>query len=112
MSSLKTEDQNGVLIVEMPERMVMANAPQVRNEIKEIISSKSSKIVIDLRPVEFVDSSGLSVLISSLNAAKELGGDVVLLDPSKTVRSLIELTRLHHVFQIFQDVDSAISNFG
>ncbi len=110
--SLTHSSQGSVLIVELPERLVMASAPQVRNELKELIGSQSAKLILDLRKLEFVDSSGLSVMISSLHAANEANGDVVLLAPSKQVRALIELTRLHNVFQIFDELDAAVSAFG
>ncbi len=104
--------QGDVLFVELPTRLVMGVAPEVRNEIKDLITQRSARIVLDLREVEFVDSSGLSVLISTLNSAKAVGGDVVLLGPRAPVRSLIELTRLHHVFQIFDAPDAAAAALG
>ncbi len=112
MSLLTITDKGEVQVVGMPARLVMASAPDVRNEIKALISNTSSKIVLDLSNLEFVDSSGLSVLISSFKAAKELDGGVVLVNPTKQVRSLIELTRLHHVFEIYDDIDSAVGSFG
>ncbi len=97
------------LIIELPERMVMADAPGLRAELKGLIQGGDTRLVLDLSAVEFADSSGLSVLISALNAAREAQGEVHLLKPNKQIQSLLELTRLHHVFQIFDSADAATS---
>ncbi len=47
--------------------------------------------------VSFVDSSGLSVLVTSLKAARAKGGDLVLASLTPPVRSIVELTRLHRI---------------
>ena len=95
-------------LIELPARLVMANAVQIRNFLKQVVAHGRTQLVLDLHQVEFIDSSGLSVLVSALKAAQEQDGDVVLLSPSDGVRSLIELTRLHQVFEIFEDQDAAI----
>lgn len=108
---LETRPQGDALLVEMPSRLVKADAPMVRDELKQLIASGKKTLILDLGATEFADSSGLSVLISGLNGAKSAGGDVVLLRPTKTILSLLELTRLHHVFQIFDDADAAAASF-
>ena len=64
---------------------------------------------MEMGRVEFVDSSGLSVLVSAVKAARSAGGDVVLSALTPQVQALVELTRLHHLFEIFADEASAIS---
>ena len=97
-----------VELVELPQRLVVANAAQTRDFLKQTVAEGHNQLVLDLQKVEFIDSSGLSVLVSALKAAQANSGDVVLLRPSNGVRSLIELTRLHQVFEIFEDQDAAI----
>ncbi len=97
-------------IIVLPTRLVKADAAPVREELKSLISEGKNRLVLDMGATEFADSSGLSVLISALNSAKESGGEVVLLNPTRPIRSLLELTRLHHVFQIFEDADAAAAS--
>ena len=97
-----------VELVELPSRLVMANAAEARDYLKNMVAQGRSHLVLDLQHVDFIDSSGLSVLVSALKAAHAEDGEVVLLRPSNGVRSLIELTRLHQVFEIFEDQEAAI----
>ena len=73
---------------------------------KEIIS-----IVIDLDEVDFIDSSGLGSLVSCLRLVNKENGDIRLSSLQDQIRALVELTRLHRVFQIFDDCDTAINSF-
>ncbi len=109
--TLEHRTLGGATLVSLPPRLVKADAPTVRDTLKDLIGQGQTNLVLDLGATDFADSSGLSVLISALNAAKAAGGDVVLLNPTQPIRSLLELTRLHHVFQIFEDADAAAAAF-
>ena len=83
-----------------------------RETLTGIIAEGRVRIVVDLEDVTFVDSMGLSVLITALKVADSAGGGVALARLSDSVRSIIELTRLHRVFHIFQDVEAAVQDFA
>jgi anti-sigma B factor antagonist len=110
--SLKSENIGGVEVVTLPTQLVMANAAETRAEIRALVADGRTRLILDLSGVEFVDSSGLSVLVSALKAAAPRNGRVVLLAPSAGVRSLIELTRLHQVLTIFEDRDAALEELA
>ncbi|NJN46963.1 MAG: STAS domain-containing protein [Candidatus Competibacteraceae bacterium] len=99
-------------IVELEGRLVMADAPEARQQLKSIIEQGHGKLIVDLKGVGFMDSSGLSVLISAYKAMRAKQGDMVLLNLSPPVQSLIELTRLQQVFEIFSDESAAIAHLG
>jgi anti-sigma B factor antagonist len=99
-------------VVELPEQLVMANAPETREALQNLINEGHHKLVLDLKAISFIDSSGLSVLVSTMKAVHAEDGAVVLLNPTAGVRSLIELTRLHLVFDIFEDRDAAIQQLA
>jgi anti-sigma B factor antagonist len=99
----------GIDIVALSGRLVMADVPQVRQKLLGFVEQGNGKLILHLAEVGFMDSSGLSVLVSVFKAARAKGGDVVLLDLSPTVRSLIELTRLQQVFSIFDDEAAALA---
>jgi anti-sigma B factor antagonist len=96
-------------VVTLPERLVMANAPEIRKQLQQRVNAGRKLLILDLGEASFVDSSGLSVLVSALKAVKKVGGEVVLLNLTDGVRALIELTRMHEVFEIFGDRDAAVS---
>jgi anti-sigma B factor antagonist len=91
------------------ERLDAAGANPARDQIRTAILEGARRIILDLRPVTFVDSSGLFALVASFKHARSAGGDTVLLGLSPAVRSVIELTRLHRVFEIFDDEETAIA---
>ncbi|GIU51199.1 MULTISPECIES: STAS domain-containing protein [Shewanella] len=89
-------------VVTLPIRMFMAHTPTYRAALVDYIDRGHTRLVIDMQHLEYIDSSGLSVLISARNQALNYQGNIVLLSPTPAVRSLIELTRLHHIFEIFE----------
>jgi len=110
--NLELENYGRADLVTLPKQLVMANAPDARNAIKDLIRQGHTRLVLDLQAVDFVDSSGLSVLVSTLKAAQAEKGEVVLLGPTDGVRSLIELTRLHKVFEIYDDRQAAVQRLN
>ncbi|ESQ17066.1 MAG: STAS domain-containing protein [Thiohalocapsa sp. PB-PSB1] len=108
---LEHHQQQGVDIVHLPARLVMANSAQAREELKQIIVSGNGKVVVDLSATNFMDSSGLAVIVVALEVAHNMQGDLYLTRMSNTIRALFELTRLHTVFQIFDDPASAIEAY-
>ena len=98
-----------VTVVSVPLHVTLSKATEYRNEIRDRIDAGSIHIVFDMAQVEFMDSSGLSVLVSALKSCRAEGGDAVLCGLIAPVRALIELTQLHHVFDIFENVDSAVA---
>jgi anti-sigma B factor antagonist len=108
-----SNDQHGnVDLVKLPQRLIMENSMAVRKALLELIDTGHRHLVLDLGKVEFVDSSGLSVLVSALKAATKTNGSVVLVNLTDDVRALIELTRMHEVFQIFGDEQAAIDQLN
>ncbi|WP_299490234.1 STAS domain-containing protein [uncultured Shewanella sp.] len=100
--------QANACLITLPKEMLMTETPTLRAAILKQISSGVTRLIMDLHQVEFIDSSGLSVLISAMKKANQEGGEVVLLSPSDGVRALIELTRLHQVFHIYESQPAAI----
>ncbi len=108
-----TNSQYGkVDVVKLPQRLVMENAMAIRKDLQQLIATGHNYLVLDLGNVSFVDSSGLSVLVSALKAAHKTSGRVVLLNLTDDVRALIELTRMHEVFPIFADEQAAIDHLN
>ena len=110
--NLEYKSHGSVDLITLPRRLVMANAAAARRAIRSLVESGRTRLVLDLQPVDFVDSSGLSVLVSALKAVQASNGEVVLLNPSDGVRSLIELTRLHQVFEVYEDRAAAIERLS
>ncbi len=84
------------------------SSPQLRGELKTALDAKTSRIVVDMGGVSFVDSSGLATLIEGLQKVKAYQGELFLCNLSKTVYGVFQLANLDHIFQIKETRDSAL----
>ena len=99
-------------IVALDGEMNASTAVAVRAELKSRMAEGKIRFILDISRVPFLDSCGLSVLVTALKTAREMGGDISLLNPSKQAKELIQLTRLHRIFRIFDDEDDAVSEYS
>jgi anti-anti-sigma factor len=90
-------------------RMNALTAPAMKSQIKELIDEGRTEIVCDLREVSFVDSSGLSALVSGLKATREQGGFLKVAGASDQVARLFTLTMLDRVFEMYASADDALA---
>jgi len=95
-------------VVHLPEKLTMANASEIKNSINQMIESGRHRLVVDMAGVNFTDSSGLAVLVALYKGIGAKNGRAVLLSPQPSVQSLLELTRLQELFEIYQDPRAAI----
>jgi anti-anti-sigma factor len=70
----------------------LASSPELERELDRVFSDGPSLVIIDLRELEFMDSTGLSVLIRAHNRARETGHRVGIVNGSQQVRRLLSLT--------------------
>ncbi len=107
-----TVEQIGRLTVVSLNGRFDAHTAGVAREIFEHKVSCSMPVLIDMSRVVFVDSMGLSVLVSSLKHSREAGGELALAGLQPTVRLIFELTRLDKAFRIYHDRASAEAEMG
>jgi anti-anti-sigma factor len=75
-----------------------ARAPELKPQLLQHLQDQGPQIAIDLAEVRFVDSVGLGMLVSVLKAAREAGGGVRLLHPTREVRRVLQITGLEALF--------------
>ncbi|MFK7851144.1 MAG: STAS domain-containing protein [Akkermansiaceae bacterium] len=97
---MNTESKDTTLHVSNIRELTAGGAPDVKNQLRLHFTDGLINIDFDCSTLEFVDSSGLGALISMQKLANERGGKLRLLTPSPSVIQLLELTRLHRVFEI------------
>lgn len=110
--NLKTE-ANGqrVVIYVREERLDAHNSEELKAEMNRLFEAGSRELIVDLKEVRFIDSSGLGVLVSGFKNASTRQGSLKLSGLQTQVRSMFELTRLHRVFDIFQTIDEALESY-
>jgi anti-sigma B factor antagonist len=82
-----------------------ATMPQLRGHLLTLIEDKQVSLVVDLDGLEFVDSSGLSVLVSTLKRARDAGGDLHLVCSNEHRLTLLRVTGLDQVFTICRSAE-------
>ncbi|RII31472.1 MAG: anti-anti-sigma factor [Geobacter sp.] len=109
---LKTEANGKLMVIFVrEERLDAHNSEELKTEMNHLFETGTKDILIDLKEVRFIDSSGLGVLVSGFKNASTRQGSLRLCGLQNQVRSMFELTRLHRVFDIFQTVDEALESY-
>ena len=84
-------------------------SPRVAAALGAMIEQKPERLVVDLSAVDYIDSSGLAVLIEGMQNVEAYGGKFVLAGLQDKVRPIFEMARLDQVFIIFPHVDAALA---
>ena len=83
----------------------------MRDTCDDLLNAGDVRWVIDLREVSMVDSSGIGLLVRYLTSAKQRGGSLKLLNPSKFAVQTLRMTGLLTLFETFEDQEQAVSSF-
>lgn len=109
---IKMELTEGIAVLFIREdRLDANNSEELKTELRRLFESGTKDLVIDLKEVLFIDSSGLGVMVSGYKNASILHGSLKLSNLQSQVKSMFELTRLHRVFDIFPTVDDALQSY-
>lgn len=106
------EKNDDIVVITLDERFDAVVAPKFKNEVKDLVHKSSVKFVVDMAKCKLIDSSGCGALIASLRIVEKNKGDIKIARPSPQARDLFELTRLHRILEMFDDLDSALNSFA
>jgi anti-sigma B factor antagonist len=110
--NIKTENKNGIMVINVKEERLDAhNSGELKSEMQKQFDEGIKNILIDLKDVRFIDSSGLGALVSGFKNAISHQGNLKLSTLQPQVKSMFELTRLHRVFEIFSSTAEALDNY-
>jgi anti-sigma B factor antagonist len=84
----------------------------VRNMVRDILKEDGKKIVLNLGDVNYIDSSGIGELVSTYTTVTSNGGQLKLLNLTKKIQELLQITKLLTVFQVFDDERAALASFN
>jgi anti-sigma B factor antagonist len=106
-------EQGTTIVRPTAERLDIEVAAEFRGMLLTLIDQGHRQLVVDLKDVTFIDSSGLGALVSALKTLKRSGeqGDVRLACVQPPVTSLLEIIRLNRVFTSYISVDRAVQSF-
>jgi anti-anti-sigma factor len=96
------------LVLTLTGRLDAVTVPGLKSRLKGLIDSGRIQVIVDLTDVSFIDSSGLSALVSGLKAARQAGGTLKLAGLNEQTRTAFRLTMLDRVFEFYPDASSAL----
>lgn len=106
-------DKNvGVEVVTFSVNKINAlNSDEIRDKIVALFENANTKVIIDLKGIEYIDSSGFGCFLSSYKAAKNNYGILKFANAEPQIKILFETLNLHTVFEIHSTTESCLSSF-
>lgn len=107
-----TRQVDGVTIIDLSGRITLGEGSVVlRDTIRNSIGQGMKKILLNLGDVTYIDSSGIGELVSAYTSVRNQGGELKLLNLTKKVHDLLQITKLYTVFDVKDDEATAIKAF-
>ena len=109
---LSHSEMDGVIVLE-PKGKIMGgpDATMLHDMLHDFIDQNKRKVVIDLSKVEWMNSTGLGILISGLTTLRNNGGELKLAGITEKIESLLTITKLITVFENYDSVEDAVKSF-
>jgi anti-sigma B factor antagonist len=109
---LNTRQVGDVTVVDAAGRITLGEGSSAfRDTIKELVNKGHKKILVNLGEVTYIDSSGIGELVSGYTTVSNAGGQLKLLNLTKRVHDLLQITKLYTVFEVFDDEAKALASF-
>ena len=83
----------------------------LHDRVKDYIEKGNKKIVIDLKKVKWMNSSGIGILMASWGSVSREGGQIKLANATEKVKSLLVITQLLQFFENYENVEGAVESF-
>jgi len=110
---LTSREQDGIIILE-PKGKIMGgpDASLLHDKLYEYIEKNQKKVIIDLSKVDWMNSTGLGILISGYTTLRNNDGVLKLANVTDKIQSLLTITKLVTVFESYDTVDEALTSFS
>ena len=108
---IRVAEHGKVQVLACEGRMDAQVSGLLKDRIQEILDKGTTRLVVDMEGLEFLDSSGLGALVSCLRRVKEKKGEIKLAGLRPEVQSIFEITRVSRLFHICESVPDALTAF-
>jgi len=107
------KEVNGIIVLDLSGKIMGGpDATLLNDKLHELIETQKTKVVANLAKVNWMNSSGLGILISGLTTMRNNGGDLRLANVTERIKSLLMITKLITVFSTYDSLEEAISSFS
>ncbi len=110
---VSTRQVDGITIVDCSGRITLGEGSvTIRDSVRELLSKGQKKILLNLGDVSYIDSSVIGELVSAFTTVRNQGGELKLLNLTKKVHDLLQITKLYTVFDVKEDEAAAVKSFN
>lgn len=110
---LSTRQVGDVTVVDAVGRITLGEGSSaLRDTIRELAGKGQKRILLNLAEVSYIDSSGIGELVSAFTTVTNQGGQLKLLNLTKRVRDLLQITKLYTVFDVHETEANAVRSFA
>ena len=111
-ATIKTRQNGNVCLLDVGGKITLGDGSVViREAVKKLVADGTKNIVLNLGEVTYIDSSGIGELVAAFTSVSNNGGNLKLLNLTKRVQDLLQITKLYTVFEVFNDEASAVASF-
>lgn len=104
-------EKNGVQILQVDNLLNPLDNQEIIRAVEDKIEANFSEFVVDLEQMDFMNSTGLTFLISILTRSRSAGGDVAIANLSENIKKILLVTRLNSAFSVYENLEDALSFF-
>jgi anti-sigma B factor antagonist len=105
-------EEQGIVILSLTGKIMGGpEATEINDKINQLIDEKKLRIVIDLENVEWMNSSGLGILIQAVTVLRKNSGALRLIHLSDRIKNLLRITKLSSVFESCDSFEDAVASF-
>jgi len=104
-------EREGVVILGLEGRLTVGESSRMREKVNQVVAGGHLKVILDMKHVDYIDSTGLGSMVICFTTLKKAGGALKLVNLNKRNIELLLLTKLHTIFEVFSDEQEAVNSF-
>lgn len=108
---MQSSAPDSVAVVELSGRLDSHTVEQLKSQIALNIGARPVYLILDLSDVSFIDSRALAAIVQGMHSCQSKNGELCLSGPNKSVRRILELTRLDKAMKIFSSKSEAVASY-
>jgi len=109
---LNVKENQEIQVIEVSGEIDFNTSRDLRDKFQEFVEKKCSKLLVNLKKVSYIDSSGLATFVEALQKMGRMGGKLILVGLTPAVRGVFEIAKLDTIFTLEDSEERAISSLN